>query len=105
MIDRKNKKVIIIEEGLKKEIKYDKLIVSTGGKAISPEIKGISGKEEWIFKLSNADDAIKIKKYKCGRYSLYTRRAFNKNRGGYAVFRISSNRTFICADRIIHDSC
>ena len=62
-IDRKNKKVIIIEEGLKKEIKYDKLIVSTGGKAIRPEIKGISGKEEWIFKLSNADDAIKIKKY------------------------------------------
>ncbi|NVM03991.1 MAG: NAD(P)/FAD-dependent oxidoreductase, partial [Candidatus Helarchaeota archaeon] len=51
-----NKKIIALENG--KNIKYDKLLISTGGKTIIPPIKGLNKKQ--IFQFMKYDDAKNI---------------------------------------------
>lgn len=55
-IDRKNKKIILKKE---QEIKYDKVIITTGSKTIIPNIKGLDNAE--YFTLKTIEDERKIR--------------------------------------------
>ncbi|SMB89157.1 NADPH-dependent 2,4-dienoyl-CoA reductase, sulfur reductase [Desulfonispora thiosulfatigenes DSM 11270] len=62
-IDRANKKVIVKElaTGEVKEIPYDKLVLATGAKPVTPKMPGVEGKG--VFKLTTPQDGLAIKDY------------------------------------------
>jgi len=62
-INFEKKEIEVNRNGIQEQLKYDELILSCGAKPVIIKINGTESIKNGIFKLSNADDGIKIKEY------------------------------------------